>query len=296
MPLNALDLALLAIVVLAVLDGVRTGLILRTATLVGVIAGFLVAARVVPVVTALPIAVVRGAGLFVGVFALGTIVSVMTALSQGVGQRVRRAVARGPVGTLDRSLGAVAGALTVALVCWVAIPTAADVPGAVSRQVRGSVLLGAIDAATPTPPDTLRGLRSLLGDPRVPEVFAGLAPSPDVGPPPESLSVSADVVERAKASTVNVEVVGCGRLYEGSGVTLAPGTGVTNAHVVAGTTSVAVDTPRGPIDAEVVLFDPSKDVAVLRVPGLNAPVVPQAPSAARPGSSTTSTGTRCGKR
>lgn len=60
---------------------------------------------------------------------------------------------------------------------------------------------------------------------------------------------------------------------------------MTNAHVVAGTNTVQVDTARGRLDATVVLFDPSEDVAVLAVPGLNAPAIPLAPEAADSGQS-----------
>jgi S1-C subfamily serine protease len=66
---------------------------------------------------------------------------------------------------------------------------------------------------------------------------------------------------------------------------IAPERIVTNAHVVAGTTSITVDAINGPLNATVVLFDPSKDVAVLAVPGLTAPVIPTAPTPARSGDS-----------
>jgi S1-C subfamily serine protease len=49
---------------------------------------------------------------------------------------------------------------------------------------------------------------------------------------------------------------------------------MTNAHVVAGVTSPRVGIPDGdPLNAEVVLFDPDTDVAVLAVPGLDRAVL-----------------------
>jgi len=60
---------------------------------------------------------------------------------------------------------------------------------------------------------------------------------------------------------------------------------MTNAHVVAGTSTVTVDTVAGPLDANVVLFDPAVDVAVLDVPGLTADVLRFAPEKARTGDS-----------
>ena len=49
-----------------------------------------------------------------------------------------------------------------------------------------------------------------------------------------------------------------------------PGIFVTNAHVVAGSSSVEIDTPNGGRHAaRVVLFDPNTDLAILYSPGLD---------------------------
>lgn len=49
---------------------------------------------------------------------------------------------------------------------------------------------------------------------------------------------------------------------------------MTNAHVVAGTDEVAVETAAGRLGARVVFYDPETDVAILAVPGLNATPLP----------------------
>lgn len=48
---------------------------------------------------------------------------------------------------------------------------------------------------------------------------------------------------------------------------------MTNAHVVAGTRDVVVETSRGQLEGTVVVYDPKRDLAVLYVPGLKAPVM-----------------------
>jgi S1-C subfamily serine protease len=48
---------------------------------------------------------------------------------------------------------------------------------------------------------------------------------------------------------------------------------MTNAHVVAGTRTLRVESNDGTLDATVVLFDPSTDIAILDVPGLTAPAL-----------------------
>jgi len=49
---------------------------------------------------------------------------------------------------------------------------------------------------------------------------------------------------------------------------------MTNAHVVAGTRSVQVETSDDRLDGKVVVYDPERDLAVIYVPGLRAPVMP----------------------
>jgi S1-C subfamily serine protease len=102
-------------------------------------------------------------------------------------------------------------------------------------------------------------------------VFAALAPASalPVSLPSNAMLRSADLA--AGPSTVKIEGVGCGVLQEGSGFVAAPGLVVTNAHVVAGIAAPLVQIGRTVKATEVVLFDPSFDLAVLRVSGLSAP-------------------------
>src|SRR5260370_35383692 len=60
---------------------------------------------------------------------------------------------------------------------------------------------------------------------------------------------------------------------EGWGFVYAPGHVLTNAHVVGGVTQgqEVFTTGNVMLPARVVLYDPQKDIAVLDVPGLNAP-------------------------
>jgi S1-C subfamily serine protease len=85
------------------------------------------------------------------------------------------------------------------------------------------------------------------------------------------------------ASTVKVEGVACSRIQDGSGFSAAPDEVVTNAHVVAGERQTSVITPAGRrLKATVVQFDPNRDLALLRVPGLGQTPLPLA--TAKPGS------------
>src|ERR1700682_5966630 len=101
----------------------------------------------------------------------------------------------------------------------------------------------------------LAGLASAL-------VVSGAAAAPQVAPDAAAIAVSAQ-------SAVQIVATGCGGHRYGSGFAISATQIVTNAHVVAGTESVSVSTPEGRLAATVVLFDPSRDVAILSVPGLN---------------------------
>src|SRR4051812_11187846 len=147
-----------------------------------------------------------------------------------------------PVGgrPLDRVAGGVSGVLGVLISVWLLVPTLGAVPGNVSRLARTSAVLGFIDDVAPAPPDTLQALRRLVGDAAFPQVFSGLHPAEDVGPPPKESGLTQAVLDLSIASTVQVEGPACGRIQEGSGFVVERGFVVTNAHVVAGEDSTDV--------------------------------------------------------
>lgn len=105
----------------------------------------------------------------------------------------------------------------------------------------------------------------------------GSSPSPD-----PSLLTSAPVTA-ARQSVLRVvgTAGGCARLLEGTGFVYAGERVLTAAHVVAGVRAPEVETPadgqRHP--ADVVVFDPERDIAILRVPGLQARPLAFAPAA-----------------
>ena len=65
----------------------------------------------------------------------------------------------------------------------------------------------------------------------------------------------------------------CGSGVEGSGFVYAPHRLMTNAHVVAGVTEPEIKDGDRTLEATVVYYNPDLDVAVLDVPGLEAPAI-----------------------
>ena len=87
------------------------------------------------------------------------------------------------------------------------------------------------------------------------------------------------IADKAKTSVVYIETqsISGETRAQGSGFCVAPGTFVTNYHVVENTKSIGARLVTGQtgLDAAVVLrADAEHDLALLRVPGLDAPVLP----------------------
>jgi S1-C subfamily serine protease len=139
---------------------------------------------------------------------------------------------------------------------------------ALNSAISQSRILRAVDNVLPAPPSVFSRVQSFLSAEGFPPVFAQLAPA-SAGP--VSLPGNAELqaaVNRAGPSTVKIVGVGCGQIQEGSGFVVAPGEVVTNAHVVAGIARPQVEDAAGFHPTTVVYFNPSFDLAVLRVGGL----------------------------
>jgi len=187
-----------------------------------------------------------------------------------VGARLHGGIPMGPLRSADRGVGAAIGAAGVVVSVWLLLPSMANVPGSIAIQVRQSAIAKLIDEKLPRPPNTLQALKQLVGKDNFPRVFEGLGDAPAAGPPPAASGLDGATAKRVEASTVRVEGQACDRLQDGSGFAAAPETIVTNAHVVAGERRTYVFRPDGTrLPATVVVFDSDRDLAVLRVPGLN---------------------------
>lgn len=202
----------------------------------------------------------------------------LATVGQGVGFAVGSALHQrvGRAGSVvrqgDRVAGAALGVFGVLAVMWLLIPALASSPGWPAGAVRESAVARAIDRFAPEPPDEAETLGRLVGDQSFPEVFDTLV-SPDAGEPPAD-GIPAAAAARVAASVVKVEGVACERVQDGTGFVAARDLVVTNAHVVAGEERTRVETSDGRrLDTELVAFDPNRDLAVLRVPGIGLPAL-----------------------
>ncbi|MFI9725684.1 MarP family serine protease [Streptomyces sp. NPDC052092] len=275
--MDLLDILLMLVVLAYAASGYRRGLVAGCVSLAGFVGGAVVGVWILPWVMDL---VTPGT-------TRATVAAVFTVLLPAVvghelagrlGLRLRRELDRGPLRVADGVGGAAANAVAVLIVAWVA----ASVLGAsssplITSAIRDSRLLGAVQDAMPdTTPAWFSRATSALTEAGFPQVFNPFenestaevaAPSGD--------NVTAAATRAAQRSTVKVEGVAGTQGREGSGFVYAREHVMTNAHVVAGIDepTVRVGGVGRTYEARVVLFDPRKDVAVLHVPDLRAPVL-----------------------
>ncbi|ARP69881.1 serine protease [Streptomyces pluripotens] len=275
--MDLLDLALVLVIVLYSASGYRRGLVAGCVSLAGFVGGAAVGVWALPWVTG---QVTRGS-------TAATVLAVVTVLvPAAVGHelagrlalRLRGELDRGPLRVADGVGGAAANAVAVLIVAWVAASVLSAAPSqTLTTAIRNSTLLGAVQRAMPdTTPAWFSRATSALTEAGFPQVFnpfenesvAGVArPSGD--------SVTPAATRAARVSTVKIEGTAGAEGREGSGFAYAPRHVMTNAHVVAGIShpSVRVGGVGPSYPARVVLFDPDRDVAVLYVPQLRAPLL-----------------------
>jgi len=269
------DLVMVLFAITAGVGGYRLGFVARSTSWLGFIVGIVVGALLLPeVLTRVQEAndatlAMVSIGLLVGMALIGN------ALGLVLGSRLHAELPPGAIRRTDQVAGGFVGVLGLLVILWLLLPTLSDTRGWMSEQVRGSMVAREVSAQFPPAPDTLEALRRIVGDDPFPEVFEGLRPAPDTGASPGSSGLSTEMAGQVVRSTVKIEGVACSRIQEGSGFFVDEDLVVTNAHVVAGEDESTVELADGStLDAEVVAFDPERDLAVLRTEDGGAPPLP----------------------
>lgn len=270
--MNLLDLALVAATIAFAVGGFRQGFVTAALSFCGFFGGAVLGAQLADPVAS-RMAEDSSWRVAVAVAVVLAVALVGQVLAVWVGNQLRQRLTWRPVQAVDSVLGAVVSAVAVLLVFWmVATPLAAAPFPRVSAAVRDSEVVRAVDDVVPT---QVRALYSSLRDAvrgyDFPEVFGPLVPTRvrDV-PTPDPALLGSRAVTGSRPSVVKITGLAgsCARRIEGSGFVYAADRIMTNAHVVAGIDRPQVEVAGEQRDATVVLYDPERDVAVLRVPDL----------------------------
>ncbi len=275
--MDLLDILLLLVILAYAASGYRRGLVAGCVSLAGFVGGAVIGVWILPwmmdLVTPGTTSATVAAVLTVLVPAV-----VVHELAGRLALRLRRELDRGPLRVADGVGGAVANSVAVLIVAWVAASVlAASSSPLLTSAIRDSRLLGTVQVAMPdTTPAWFSRATTALTEAGFPQVFNPFEneSTAEVAKPTGD-SVTPAATNAAKLSTVKIEGVSGTQGREGSGFVYSPRHVMTNAHVVAGIDEPGVRVGGvGPSYASrVVLFDPQRDVAVLYVPDLRAPVL-----------------------
>jgi S1-C subfamily serine protease len=280
------DGILILLMLVFAISGYRQGFVIGALSFGGFFSGALIGLQVGPLIANnFSDGAIRVVVSLVAIFALAVLGQT---LAGWFGTRLRRAITSRSVQRLDDAGGAFVSLVAVLLVAWlVAVPLGSTSLPWLNREVRSSALLGGIDQLMPAQAQALSGaLSDTLNTNGFPDVFGGLAPTRarEVAPPDPALATS-QVVVNARRSVIKVlgTAPSCSRRIEGSGFVYASERVMTNAHVVAGTREVQVESNGERLNGTVVVYDPERDLAVIYVQGLQAPTMDFVPARAATG-------------
>jgi S1-C subfamily serine protease len=275
-PGDLLDLILIVLVVAFGVAGYRQGFIIGVLSFAGFLGGGAIGAILGP-------RIARSITSNTGWQAVTAIIVVFLAamigqlLASGLGVAMRSRLTWRPATVVDAVGGAVVSVLSVLLIAWLIGSAVAYAPfPVISHQVNDSAVLRTVDRLMPAEASVMfSDFRSLLETGPYAQVFGALgAESALAVPPPDPSVVDSPALRPIERSIVKVrgDAPSCNEQIEGSGFVYAPHYVLTNAHVVAGVTEgPTVSRGLHTWSAQVVLYDPKTDLAVLYVPGLNAP-------------------------
>ncbi|WP_432195334.1 MarP family serine protease [Streptomyces sp. bgisy027] len=275
--MDLLDILLLLVILAYAASGYRRGLVAGCVSLAGFVGGAVIGVWILPWMMDL----VTPGTTQATVTAVLTVLVPAVAVHEVAGRlalRLRRELDRGPLRVADGVGGAVANSVAVLIVAWVAASVlAASSSPLLTSAIRDSRLLGTVQDVMPdTTPAWFSRATSALTEAGFPQVFNPFEneSTAEVAKPTGD-SVTAAATNAAKLSTVKIEGSSGTQGREGSGFVYSPRHVMTNAHVVAGIDepSVRVGGVGRSHESRVVLFDPQRDVAVLYVPELRAPVL-----------------------
>jgi len=269
---NPLDAGAIALLLLAILLGWRSGALPQIAGLLGAglgaVAGLAALPWLLPALADVPAPVRAGAVIFL----LLGLVGIGEAVGVRLGRSASGLLGMGLLGAMDRVAGSAIGVGQAILIFWLAggILATGAIPK-LGQVAQTSAAVRALAVLLPPPTEIVLQLGKALDASGLPDVFLGLERLPAQAVDLPADPVAQAIASRAAGAVPRVQAQACSVRSTGTGFYVAPGYLVTNAHVVAGARAITVDTSVERLTAVVVFFDPELDVAVLRVDATATP-------------------------
>ncbi len=278
--MTVVDAVIIILGIAALFAGYRQGFITGLGTVVGLVVGWVAGRLLAPVVEHLSrgTQAMENPGVVMLLASMPLVLSVLFAFAgSGIGNRIKESMDSDLGQGIDSIGGTITAGVVYVLVVWLAAGFIRTTPLVEpNRWVADSSAIAAIDRTIPySSQQALGDISSTLNATGFPRVFSGQTEQiRGVGEPdPDMVEVGRQVEESVVKITTTATTCQAGA--EGSGFVFRDGYVATNAHVVAGSSELAVQVAgRGrPYSAEVVEFDPAADVAVLKVEDLDAPAL-----------------------
>jgi S1-C subfamily serine protease len=282
---NVVDLLAVVLIATAVFFGWRSGFVIQAFAL----AGFLLGIGLVVVIAPFLAELVANASTLlrtaIAIIAVGGVVLIAQGSGGAVGGMIRRRLGSGVLSGLDAGAGGAFGLVRGVFMVWLlgGLLGVLPMPG-LAAEAHQSLILRAIETRVPSPVVLAAQLGQLVEAAGLPDIFVGAPPPPDLPADGLSAAEAERIAASARDSTVRVEATACGNFVTGTGFAVNAHHIVTNAHVVAGSDQVWISFD-GALDrhrAQVVLFDPELDAALLYEPDVRlAPLTLAAGSPSR---------------
>lgn len=259
--MNVVDVVIILLVLVTIVRGAEIGLVRQIGSLVGLVVGVFVGSF---------IASLTNAGALVSILLVAFAVVAAVAAGEYGGIRLKQVLHNIKLHKVDGFLGAGIGAVICLLLAWFGSAVITAIPSSgLQQSVRDSKIIAWLDDTLPPATSTMRWLESSLAQTKIPDIVRDLEPNlPNSDAPLPDVGQFNAVVDRSRASVVEIEGRSCNGIGVGSGFVARDNIVITNAHVVAGMRNPYIQDDNGRHRSEIIGFDADLDIAVLRTSDL----------------------------
>ncbi len=264
--------------IVAIVEGIRIGFITQLFVIAGFFSTLFVAGWLFPHLLPIHDQTLRtlvNAGLVLTVAAYAAV------RSFDLGQKVHWSFRLGKrmnernLKMFETVLGTAPGLIAGLALVWLVGVAIGRLPFAgLSNSVSDSRIVEQLTRILPPVPAVFAGFDKHIDPNAQPYVFA--QPKPQASFDYSTTDVQA-AESKAVASLVRITSFSCGGVVSGSGFVVGAGLVATNAHVIAGAKRSIIKYNGDSYESVPVVFDPSLDLAIVRVQKLHAPSLPLAP-------------------